>query len=156
MMRRGVEATVVLVLAGCATPGQDLDAQARWESAERRRLSVMRSLEAVHRLHDDYAAVSVLARDGDLRARSYYRLATIDSALGHYEAARENLEKALLSGPLPETQCLVLLDLGDVLARRLGKTAQAARAYEQIISEHPGRAEAELARLRLEVMRRAR
>lgn len=110
----------------------------------------MASVEVVTRLRSDYEAVALLARDGDLRARSFCRLAEIDSALGHHERALEDLERALLAGPSPETQRVVLLALGDILSRRLRDPDRARRTYQQIITEYPGTSEAELARWRLE------
>ena len=156
MRRYGLLALALGALAGCASATRRLDPQVRWRSAERRRACALRSLEAVRRLRGDYEAVALLAHDSDLRGRSFYRLAEIDLAVGRYWQASENLKNALLAGPSPETHRIVLLALGDVLCRQLAQRDDGARAYEQVITEYPGTPEAELARLRLEVLRNGR
>lgn len=131
---------------------QRLDSDYRWRSAERRRSSVMQSAQKLRELRNDYEAVTLLARAGDLRGRAYMRLAEIDSVLGDYEEARRNLEQSLQTGLAPENQRIGLLMLGDLLERHLGQKDEALMVYQQIMREYPGTREAELSKLRLQVL----
>jgi len=143
-------AIILLAIAchGCAN--LRLDPAYHWRLAERRRGAVQRSIETIRRQRSDYEAVTVLARDGNLQGMSYYRLAQLESSLGNFQKARVDLLKALGSGLSAENQPAVLLALGDLLSRRLSKPGDASRVYKQIVVEHPGTPEAELAQLRLE------
>ncbi len=156
----GFRSTVLLValslsITACSTstaPGDGavLDADALFASAERRHDGAVTSIVELRQLQDDYAAVTRLSRDGDQRGRAYLRLAELDSALGDYDRALGNLERALRAGMEPANQRIALLELGDLLERRLDDRTRAASAYRQLLAEHPGTEEAELARLRLE------
>ena len=148
---------VALALAASAQSAEKagrLDPAARWQAAEKGREAVLRALEAVRKLRCDYEAVARLARDGDLRARSFQRLAELDAALGYPEPAREHLQNALRAGAKPETRRKILLALGDLLSHKLYRLNGAMTAYEQVLAQYPGSPEAELARLRLEVLRK--
>jgi hypothetical protein len=152
-MRITVAMPLLLALAASARAAEKdgrFDPAARWQAAEKEREAVLRALEAARKLRSDYEAVARLARDGDLRARSFQRLAELDAALGHPKAARGNLLNALRAAPKPRTQRRILLALGDVLARRLHEPAQAAKVYQQLVAQYPDTPEAELAKLRSE------
>ena len=144
---------LALVMAGCADVGRRVDPGFHWRTAERRRRAVLSSVEQLHGVRSHYEAVTVLAREGDLRARAFTRLAEIELALGHVSEAGQRLEQALQAGSRPATQRTILLMLADLLERRVGDGKGAEAAYEQIVNEHPGSTEAELAALRLEVLR---
>ena len=144
---------LAIVMTGCAGVGQRVDPGFHWRMAESRRRAALRSVERLHQVQSHYEAVTVLARDGDLRGRAFTRLAEIDLALGHTSEAHQHLEQALQAGPRPATQRAILLMLADVLERRVRDGKGAEAAYEQIINEHPGSTEAKLAALRLEVLR---
>lgn len=128
-------------------------AESRWLEAEGRRETVLETIAAVQRLHNDYEAVTVLARDNDLRGRGFFRLAEIETKRGDHAAACRHLEDALGAGPSPETQRRVLLALGHVLWRGLKHPGRAQRAYTQLVLQHPGTQEAEVAQLWLGVLR---
>ena len=144
---------LAIVMTGCAGVGRRVDPGFHWRTAERRRRAVLGSVERLHQVRSHYEAVTVLARDGDLRGRAFMRLAEIELALGHTSEACLRLEQALQAGPRPATQRAILLMLADVLERRVGDGKGAEATYEQVINEHPGSTEAELAALRLEVLR---
>ena len=143
----------VALIAACSTSTQPgsvaLDADELFASAERRHPGIIESVAELRQLQDDYTAVTRLSRNGDQRGQAYLRLAEIDSALGDYQTAQQNLERALHAGMEPANQRTALLALGDLLERRFGEVEEAGSAYRQLVAEHPGTDEAELARLRL-------
>ncbi len=146
----------LLVLAGCAaTPKRELDPDAIWNRAERQHAKTLAAVAEREQLQADYAAVIRLSRDGGRRGQAYMRLAELDLALGDYRQARDRLEQSLRAGVGPPDRSRVLLMLGDLLYRHLHETAGAETAYLQIIAEHQGTGDAELAGLRLEELRDA-
>jgi hypothetical protein len=131
-------------------PGR-FEARGHWDRAERRRSAVFDAFGDIQQQRARYEAVCRLAHDNDLRARAFARLAELDLLAGDDEGAAEQLGQALLCGPSPEVQREILLALGDVLERRLGRTGRSRTVYEQLVHQHPGTPEAELAGLRLEM-----
>jgi tetratricopeptide (TPR) repeat protein len=152
--RLSIPWVVALCCSGCVSGGASLDPEVRWRRAERRLGAVVESLEDVRLLRNDYDAVILLDRSGELRGWAFLRLAELDLAQKEYESARANLEQALRTGLAPSDQAAVLLLLGDIVERRLGRPDKAGSVYRQILHEHPRSDEADLARLRLEHLNR--
>jgi tetratricopeptide (TPR) repeat protein len=148
--RLSIPLLVALCCTGCVSRGASLDPEVRWRQAERRWGAFVEAREDVRRLRNDYDAVILLDRSGELRGRAYLRLAELDLAQQEYESAGANLERALRAGLESADRVAALLLLGDVLERRLDRPDDAEAVYRQILHEHPGSAEAELAQLRLE------
>ena len=141
---------VLLTLVGCATTGPDpLDTDAIWQRAEREHASAIAAVAERERLQADYAAVIRLSSDGERRGLAYLRLAELDLALGDYQQARSHLEQSLRAGIGPAERPGALLMLGDLFERHLRRREEALTAYRQVIAEHPGTNEAELAGLRM-------
>ncbi|NIM26621.1 MAG: tetratricopeptide repeat protein [Gammaproteobacteria bacterium] len=143
---------LITVLPGCAAPGRNLDADALWESTERRHSVAIRAIAERHQLESDYAAIIRISRDGALRGQAFMQLAELHIALGEYDEARRNIEQALRASLPHEQRRQALLMLGDLLERHLEKRERAMIAYRQIVGEYPGTAETELALLRLKVL----
>ncbi len=154
LRRLSIPWLVAFLCFGCASRGPSLDPEVRWRQAERRRDAVVALRENVRVLRNDYDAVIRLDRSGELRGRAFVRLAELDLAQREYESARVNLEQARRAGLLSSDRVGALLLLGDVLERRLDRPEDAGTAYRQILHEHPRSDEAELARLRLEYLKR--
>ncbi len=146
-----------LAVTGCTTtPNREIDPEAVWSRAERQHAATVAAVAQREQLQADYAAVIRLSQDGERRGQAYMRLAELDLALGAYPQARHRFEQSLRSGIGQSYRPVVLLMLGDVLYRHLNEAAGAATAYRQIIAEHPGTTEAELAALRLKELTDAR
>ena len=123
--RLSIPWVVAFCCFGCVSRGASLDPEVRWRQAEGRLGAVVESLEDVRLLRNDYDAVILLDRSGELRGRAFLRLAELDLAQKEYESARANLEQALRAGLEPPDQVATLLLLGDIVERRLGRPAEA-------------------------------
>lgn len=148
-------ALILATLTGCATPpSRNLDAQALWQSAERRHPAAIEAVVERHRLESDYATIIRISRDGALRGQAFMRLAELAVVLGDYEPAQSHLEQSLRADLPPEQRRRALLMLGDLMERHLRRKHDAVVAYTQIVNEYPETPETELAALRLKVLNR--
>jgi tetratricopeptide (TPR) repeat protein len=155
VIRAAWAALVLSIVQGCAaTPSRNLDADALWQSAERRHPAAIEAVVERHRLESDYATIIRISRDGALRGQAFMRLAELDVVLGDYQQAHRHLEQSLRADMPPEQRRRALLMLGDLMERHLGKKRRAVIAYTQIVNEYPGTPETELAALRLKVLNR--
>ena len=150
VIRRLAICLTASLLAGCVSLRRPPDPQRTWRRTQRRRAGVAHCIRRIERQRHDYETVARLARDGDLRAQAFLRLAGLSVQTGDHERAREELRSALTAGPAPSTRREALLALGDVSERFPNGEDRAAAVYRQLLTEHPGTLEAELAGLRLE------
>lgn len=146
--------SVALGSSGCVSPGVILDPEIHWQQAERELASAMDSMEDIRRLQNEYETVVFLDRSGELRGLAFLRLAEIDRAQNDNGSAREHLKQALRAGLKPSDQSRALLMLGGLLERDQQHETEAQSVYRQLMHEYPVSEEAELAKLRMEVLKR--